>query len=403
MYQFIKVSFIPLLLLLLPAYGCHQGFVPVNVQGGGQDSVVIHMPFAYGYQSQCVQGVAGSYSHSYRSTQFDIDFDTPNDQDDDVLAPVSGTVRVHSRNSNTGFGIHVNIDLHDGTYIVLGHLKQVFVEDGSTVWPGDVIGVEGTTGHSTGDHVHIGRHRGRADRDAGQGTSVEGLSFLVQRHGGTVYELPVSQMRCGLTDGEVYISALHADVDLDDWNTEEPESDPEPEPSNPPGNSAPEAEDNKVYVCLTRSSLPSEVNALRLYYITQSQMDRQDPFYDDSDMLFEVYGIGYFSNNWEYLCKRITARDNELILVNGFAWVGDYLGQQSSAYDGKPDWRHFASSNRVYGTLFVDTFIHTDTNGDGEELNDRDRSCHFGNFPYNDVNRYGQTDYASLNQAIVCP
>ncbi|MBU4315568.1 M23 family metallopeptidase, partial [Patescibacteria group bacterium] len=145
--------------------------------GGGQDLVTVQMPFTYGYSALCTQGVGGSYSHNTRVTYYDIDLDTPNDRDDYVYAPIGGTIYVHDTNRTSGFGVHVNIDLGDGTFILLGHLDDVFVENGSEVGQGQLIATEGTTGASTGDHIHMGRHQGNAWDDALSSVSIEGLAI----------------------------------------------------------------------------------------------------------------------------------------------------------------------------------------------------------------------------------
>ncbi len=188
--------------------GC-GGFYPgQNVgTGGGEDAVTIAMPFAYGYQSRCTQGVDGVYSHHYTSTYYDVDFDTPNDVDDIVYAPTDGTVHVHTSDPTHNFGNHINLDLSDGTYIVLGHMKEIFVADGSEVAQGQILGYEGTTGASSGDHVHIGRHEGDATEDAVKGTSVEGLEFNFKDDtlGEELTEL-TGDMYCELTTGDIYQS-----------------------------------------------------------------------------------------------------------------------------------------------------------------------------------------------------
>lgn len=179
-----------------------QGF------GGGQDVIVVDMPFDAGYQSQCVQGPGGSYSHHYRSTAHDIDLDTPNNRRDPVYAPVNGTVYTHETKVSTGFGRHANIDVGDGTYIMLGHLDEILVRNGSEVAKGQLIGIEGTTGHSTGDHVHFGRHLGDASLDAGVGESIPGLRVRVQNASVPQGDLPVGSMVCSLMGGTKYVSAL---------------------------------------------------------------------------------------------------------------------------------------------------------------------------------------------------
>lgn len=177
--------------------------------GGGQDALAIHLPFAAGYQAQCVQGVGGNYSHQGVSTYYDIDLDTPNDRDVPVYAPVPGVARVHS-DPTSGFGLHVNVDVGDGTYVVLGHMSRVQVVDGERVAEGTFLGFEGTTGNSSGDHVHLGRHRGNAAEDAARGTSVEGLRLSMDNVtvGETDVLRAVRELTCSLGGGHVYRSRL---------------------------------------------------------------------------------------------------------------------------------------------------------------------------------------------------
>lgn len=177
--------------------------------GGGQDSVSMHMPFATGYQSLCTQCAFGSYSHNGDATRYDIDLDTPNNVIDLVYAPVAGVAYVHDSRPHDDFGIHINIDLGDGSYIVLGHLSATFIENGQEVTAGMMLAYEGSTGHSSGDHVHLGRHRGDATQDAIFGESVEGLSILTRDvMTGEELDVRTMEMICGLDAGQVYESKL---------------------------------------------------------------------------------------------------------------------------------------------------------------------------------------------------
>lgn len=211
-----SLYYYPLYLLVIAVFamvldGCCDPRRPDCPQGigGGQDSVTIDLPFDEGYVAQCVQGADGSYSHRYTSTRYDADFDTPNDRRDPVYAPVNGTAYVHDGNRTSGFGEHINIDMDDGTYIILGHLDDIFVDNGSEVAAGQLLGFEGTTGASTGDHVHIGRHDGDASSDGSNGTSVEGMALRITDTdlGGTT-DVVVSSLTCDLASGHHYASRL---------------------------------------------------------------------------------------------------------------------------------------------------------------------------------------------------
>jgi hypothetical protein len=194
-----------LLIASLSQLGCHH--FPMSGEGGGQDALTIELPFESGYQSRCVQGAGGSYSHSYDSTLYDVDLDTPNNVDDLVFAPVGGTAYVHDENRKSGFGVHVNIDQGDYTYVIMGHLDDVLIGDGEEVAAGQLIAVEGTTGNSTGDHVHLGRHQGDASEDASWGDSVEGLIIHADDLSGDgSSDYLTSDMDCDLSTGHIFES-----------------------------------------------------------------------------------------------------------------------------------------------------------------------------------------------------
>lgn len=66
-------------------------------------------------------------------------------------------------NHKQGFGRYVRINCTvDGVACCAyyGHLSQVLVRVGDTVTAGQLIGVEGSTGHSTGSHCHYCIRRG---------------------------------------------------------------------------------------------------------------------------------------------------------------------------------------------------------------------------------------------------
>ena len=173
------------------------------------ERVVIDMPFDEGYRSLCTQGAGGVYSHGAFSTLHDIDLDTPNDTDDPVYAPASGIAYPQRDDPMDNFGIHLNIDLGDGTYILMGHLSEIFVEMGEEVTYGQIVGIEGTTGDSSGDHVHLGRHLGDAAADAIYGESIEELYITAREEEWFIEdEYETGEMVCGLSDGYRYTSLL---------------------------------------------------------------------------------------------------------------------------------------------------------------------------------------------------
>lgn len=181
----------------------------------GGAGTALQLPFPSGKSTMCVQGVEGSYSHQGTSTKYDLDLDTSNYEDEELYAPASGIARVHMGSATTGFGYHINIDLGDGTYVVLGHFKEIFVQDGDEVTQGQLLGFEGCTGNCTGDHVHIGLHQGDATQSAEYGTSIMATYYAQDVTAGGDYTILSSdEFVCGIRaegdpqDGHFYRSAL---------------------------------------------------------------------------------------------------------------------------------------------------------------------------------------------------
>lgn len=76
----------------------------------------------------------------------------------EIHATVTGTVHYagweNSADHSQGFGQYVCIKGSDGYYYYYGHLSELRVRSGDSVKITDIIGVEGSTGLSTGSHCH---------------------------------------------------------------------------------------------------------------------------------------------------------------------------------------------------------------------------------------------------------
>lgn len=66
---------------------------------------------------------------------------------------------------STGFGNHVVLQLADGTRVLFGHMSDIHVAQGQTVHAGDLLGHSGSTGASTGPHLHFEEDRGSTPVD----------------------------------------------------------------------------------------------------------------------------------------------------------------------------------------------------------------------------------------------
>lgn len=71
-----------------------------------------------------------------------------------VRAALPGTVTVSTYNQG-GYGYYVMIDHGNGLSTLYGHCSQLLAQVGRTVQAGDVIALSGSTGRSTGPHLHF--------------------------------------------------------------------------------------------------------------------------------------------------------------------------------------------------------------------------------------------------------
>lgn len=106
-----------------------------------------------------VQGVVtlefGEADLPYQPVHTGIDIANPNGKiGDPVTTFMQGKV-TYIGNLSWGYGKHIIIDHGNNITSLYAHLSIVNVTQGQEVYPGDVIGQEGSTGWSTGPHLHF--------------------------------------------------------------------------------------------------------------------------------------------------------------------------------------------------------------------------------------------------------
>lgn len=84
--------------------------------------------------------------------------DIANNAEPNILAADSGTI-VREGWDNTGYGNMIQIDHGNGLQTLYAHMSAFYVTLGQTVHRGDTIGRMGSTGHSTGPHLHFEIHQ----------------------------------------------------------------------------------------------------------------------------------------------------------------------------------------------------------------------------------------------------
>lgn len=113
------------------------------------DSVPANWPYGSGIFTWPIKGwLTQGYRYDHRAIDIAANWGTP------VAAADRGVV-IRSGWNNQGYGLFVVID-HNIDYVTLyAHLSRTFVEEGDIVAKGQLIGAVGSTGNSTGPHLHF--------------------------------------------------------------------------------------------------------------------------------------------------------------------------------------------------------------------------------------------------------
>lgn len=130
-----------------------------------------------GFFAKAQAGVQGSSAFIWPTTGiitqypvwYHMALDIANNARPAVLAADTGTV-IFAGCIQYGYGCHVIIDHGNGYESLYGHLSQIGVSPGQAVSKGEQIGVMGSTGYSTGTHLHFEIRSG--------GTILNPLNFL---------------------------------------------------------------------------------------------------------------------------------------------------------------------------------------------------------------------------------
>ena len=144
---------------------------------------------AYEMPFPCGQEWTGRTRDGHSPSRKAIDWNRPDDVDDPVVASASGTVTVADAVDNSGYGRWVVVSHGGGESTVYAHLNSVAVGKGQTISRGSQVGTVGSTGNSTGPHLH---YEQRKDGDVVapyfHGTRFEFGSTLASRNCGDVPE-----------------------------------------------------------------------------------------------------------------------------------------------------------------------------------------------------------------------
>jgi murein DD-endopeptidase MepM/ murein hydrolase activator NlpD len=103
------------------------------------------------YFHPCIGPVTSGFGWRDSTQHNGIDIDL--NKGDKVAVAFDGMVRFAKRSG--GFGNVVIVRHYNGLETVYGHLSKIKVKPGQVVVAGQVVGLGGSTGHSTGTHLHF--------------------------------------------------------------------------------------------------------------------------------------------------------------------------------------------------------------------------------------------------------
>ena len=123
---------------------------PVRAQGAGmaQASVLPYLSSGFGYRRHPISG----------GVRFHTGIDIPAANGTPVRASASGEVRIAAYTG--GYGLMVELDHGAAVRTRYAHLSRMLVQPGERIEAGQVIGLVGSTGRSTGNHLHFEVRRG---------------------------------------------------------------------------------------------------------------------------------------------------------------------------------------------------------------------------------------------------
>ena len=97
--------------------------------------------------------------------------DISSDMGTPVLAAANGVIKKITPNTDkTGYGNYIEISHPNGVSTLYGHLSEILVKENQTIRRGEIVGLVGDTGRSTGPHLHF--------EVQVAGTPIDPLSFM---------------------------------------------------------------------------------------------------------------------------------------------------------------------------------------------------------------------------------
>jgi murein DD-endopeptidase MepM/ murein hydrolase activator NlpD len=139
-----------------------KSYEEINKLVANKEQLLSHTPAIQPVSNKDLTRVASGFGYRidpiYKTTKMHagIDFTAP--QGTPIYATANGRVSL-AGNTGNGYGNHVVINHGYGYETLYGHMVRVKVKNGQEIKRGEVVGWVGSTGKSTGPHLHYEVHK----------------------------------------------------------------------------------------------------------------------------------------------------------------------------------------------------------------------------------------------------
>ena len=106
------------------------------------------------WPSPVVRNISSYFGARWGTTHWGLDFSNGNSYGQTIVAADGGTVS-YVKLHNYGYGYHLLIDHGNGYQTMYAHASKILVSSGQKVAKGQAIALIGSTGDSTGPHLHV--------------------------------------------------------------------------------------------------------------------------------------------------------------------------------------------------------------------------------------------------------
>lgn len=143
---------------------------PVGHEHGGEEMMERQLSTSaapdtkYQMPFPCGQSWTGSTRSYHSPSPLSIDWNRTDDAGDPVAAAADGKVMVADGVDNGGYGKWIQLSHSSSESTLYAHLNGLNVRANQQVKRGDIIGYVGTTGNSTGTHLHFEEREGSSVR-----------------------------------------------------------------------------------------------------------------------------------------------------------------------------------------------------------------------------------------------